>query len=759
MPVHDTLTDAVSNSATAYALSNFFSVTGATGNPAYLVVSALDRDEYTVGASGAVGSFSGDGQSLALTADGGDARAADIIYTWQASTDSYVNSSFGALSALDYTSSSSLNDVTNISLYGFSSLSQAESLAGSPYALIQDALPDYIGSTTFVTDPNDPAAPPAQATPDSIAATAARLVGDAWNMDGCWVLASTIAAESGAGLPVQSTAVAQPGAANGEWYVAYDGPVSVNANWQSLLRPGDVVVIATGADSGHITTVVSGNGTLAQLIDNITYVGANGQITNGAHDGSSNDILIAAAHPGPQEFSSVAANTVVVYALDTPLVTDKLTHASTNFGGTLALSSLASAADPQGKAITEYQVYIASSSDTLLLNGKVVAAYSAGSAATASSLASLVFEAGGASATSLSGTDTVYVRAYNGTYWGDWQPIGVALTSAAPKLGTPTAAQSWKQGAAVSLTLPPTLFTDPQKSALSYTATGAGGSALPRWLTFNASTLAFTGTVPVGSASFSVVVTATDTLGLSSSETFTVTVPALAPVVAAPTATQTITANQAFSLALGGHVFSDPQGEALTLSATLASGAALPSWLSFNAATGVFSGTGPDATAPVSVKVTAIDTSKLSVSETFTVDVHASAPVLAAQTPVQDLTLGQAVDLALPSATFTDPQGEKLSFTAALTTGGALPSWLHFNGSTGVFTGTAPNSQAALTLKITATDLSNLSASETLTLDFAPAGAGALVMAASVATGGGWPAPVHGLEALLGAGHGGLFHG
>jgi len=200
MTAKDTLTDAVSTSSKTYSLSSFFTVSGTSGNPAYLVVSALDRDEYTAGASTATGSFSANGTQLGLSADGGDARAADIIYTWQASTDSYVNSSFGSLSALDYTSSASLNDVTNISFYGCTTLAQANQLAGSPYALMQNDASGYLGSTSFVTDPNDTTTPPANATPDSIAAVAARFVGDAWNMDGCWVLASTIAAEAGSGL-------------------------------------------------------------------------------------------------------------------------------------------------------------------------------------------------------------------------------------------------------------------------------------------------------------------------------------------------------------------------------------------------------------------------------------------------------------------------------------------------------------------------------------------------------------------------------
>ncbi|MEJ0049399.1 MAG: hypothetical protein WDN04_27335 [Rhodospirillales bacterium] len=75
-----------------------------------------------------------------------------------------------------------------------------------------------------MTDPNFAGPAPGQATPFGIAAVAAQFVGQAWNNQGCWVLASTIAAEAGAGLPVQSTAVGVAGRANGEWAVIYNGP-------------------------------------------------------------------------------------------------------------------------------------------------------------------------------------------------------------------------------------------------------------------------------------------------------------------------------------------------------------------------------------------------------------------------------------------------------------------------------------------------------------------------------------------------------
>jgi hypothetical protein len=621
MPISEISSDAIVSGPATVSLSQFFTVTG-TANPAYLVVCALDRNEYTAAADGDTGSFSGNGNTLDLSGTGGDARGAGIVYTWQASTGQYVNATYGALSSLTYTASDSSHDMTNISLFETTSQSIAQSYASDAYSLMQADASGYVGSACVVTDPSFSGTPPSQATPDGIAAVAQSYVGDAWNMDGCWVLASTIAAEAGAALPVQSTALEIPGKANGEWIVAYNGPVSSSSNWQSLVHTGDIVAFVPAGGGGHITTCVSGSGSTAELIDNITYENYNGTIENSANDGSSSDIVVEAPHPASQEFAGANPADVVIYRLDTPIVTTPASGATALSGTPLALSSLISATDPASKSITEYQLYDSASGAHFTVAGLSETAQSAASAITVKTLSSVTLS------NTASGTDTVDARAYNGTYWGDWQTLTVtvaAFTPSAPKLGTPTANQTWQQGSKVSLTLPTSLFTDPQKEALTYTATGAGGAALPSWLSFNPTTRAFSGTVPHGMQSFPIVVTATDTSGLSTSETFVATVPAAAPTVAVTASPLVLAEGSSFTDTLPSGIFVDPQGETLTLKAGLANGAALPSWLSFNPATATFSGTAPATAQNLLFKVTATDTSALSVSETFALTVSKSA--------------------------------------------------------------------------------------------------------------------------------------
>src|SRR5262249_1217730 len=105
----------------------------------------------------------------------------------------------------------------------------------------------------------------------------------------------------------------------------------------------------------------------------------------------------------------------------------------------------------------------------------------------------------------------------------------------APVLTTQTANQNATVGSAFSLVLPANTFTDVDAGdTLAYTATSSDGTALPTWLSFDASTRTFSGTptsANVGTSS--IKVTATDLAGAATSETFNIgvsTTPPPAPV-------------------------------------------------------------------------------------------------------------------------------------------------------------------------------------------------------------------------------------
>jgi hypothetical protein len=199
----------------------------------------------------------------------------------------------------------------------------------------------------------------------------------------------------------------------------------------------------------------------------------------------------------------------------------------------------------------------------------------------------------------------------------------------APTVTSQTPTQTWKHSQSVNFTLAANTFTDPQHQALTYTATQSDGAALPSWLHFNSSTETFTGIVPGNAAGLVIKVTATDTSGLSASETFSVLTPAAPPIVATPTANQTWTKGQTLNFQLAANTFTDPQQQAMTHTATQANGTALPSWLHFNGTTDTFTGTVPTTASSFSIKVTATDTGGLSTSETFAVSIANATSLMA----------------------------------------------------------------------------------------------------------------------------------
>ncbi len=121
------------------------------------------------------------------------------------------------------------------------------------------------------------------------------------------------------------------------------------------------------------------------------------------------------------------------------------------------------------------------------------------------------------------GIDTVVVFATEGSSAGVRDTFTVSVANDTPQLVIRIADVSATTGNTFSLILSSN-FTDPEGSALTYTANLAGGGVLPAWLSFDAGVPSFSGTPLSGDVGASdVVVTASD--GSSSvSDTFTLTV-------------------------------------------------------------------------------------------------------------------------------------------------------------------------------------------------------------------------------------------
>jgi Ca2+-binding RTX toxin-like protein len=174
-------------------------------------------------------------------------------------------------------------------------------------------------------------------------------------------------------------------------------------------------------------------------------------------------------------------------------------------------------------------------------------------------------------------------------------------------------------------------ITDPDVwDSITYSITMPDGSAVPSWLTFDPMTRILSG-IPgagdVGTLQF--ILWGTDNYGYAAGEyvNMTIRVPNRAPVLSTALADQGAAEGAGFSYIVPSNSFTDPDGDTLTYTATLADGSPLPSWLTFNPVTRAFSGT-PTTTGTVSVKVTATDTGSLATYDIFDIVVT-----------VQDLTL------------------------------------------------------------------------------------------------------------------------
>jgi hypothetical protein len=150
---------------------------------------------------------------------------------------------------------------------------------------------------------------------------------------------------------------------------------------------------------------------------------------------------------------------------------------------------------------------------------------------------------------------------------------------------------------------------------------------------------------------------------------------------------------------------------------TLFPGAALPRSLSFDAASRTFSGTPGNAeVGNLNVRVTATDLSGTSVSDDFelTVSNVNDRPTLANPLADQNAAENAAFSYRVPTGSFADVDvGDTLSYSARLSSGANLPTWLSFDAASRTFSGTPGNAEVGnLNVRVTATDLSGTSVSD-----------------------------------------------
>jgi len=264
---------------------------------------------------------------------------------------------------------------------------------------------------------------------------------------------------------------------------------------------------------------------------------------------------------------------------------------------------------------------------------------------------------------------------------------------------------------------------DENDRIVSYTATLSDGSALPAWLSFDQTTRTFSGTpanYDVGI--ISVQLAAIDIPGAESMQVFDIEVvnvndaPELLNSLSDVQATEDIN----FEFVFSENTFTDVDaGDVLTYSAKLASGADLPSWLSFNAEARTFTGFPENSdVAVLDIQITATDNDGANVSDIFVLKVVNvnDVPELAYEIPDQEIDEGFDYSYTIPVNTFNDiDPGDELQLSVKQADGSGLPNWLIFDYENGRLYGTAEN-EGEINIVVTATDLAGAIVSDEYTL-------------------------------------------
>jgi YD repeat-containing protein len=271
----------------------------------------------------------------------------------------------------------------------------------------------------------------------------------------------------------------------------------------------------------------------------------------------------------------------------------------------------------------------------------------------------------------------------------------------------------------------PSVFADSDGDALTVSATLADGSPLPYWLSFEVVSypdgihLRLVGEPPADCVDGSVVsvrLQAADTLDQTASTTLAITLrqnqsPEL--IATLPTQQARVNSLSPYWLELPvANYFTDPEGDALTLSLLVPPGDPTSQWLTltYNAAAGVYilSGTPTDniQAGAHAFQIVATDASGASATLNVSLQVQTdNPPVYNTGIVDRSLSASRNFSFTLPADAFTDADGDLLIYSAGKegdrpqdreggadddADSGAVTSWLYFNADTRTFSGTAP---------------------------------------------------------------------
>ncbi len=175
------------------------------------------------------------------------------------------------------------------------------------------------------------------------------------------------------------------------------------------------------------------------------------------------------------------------------------------------------------------------------------------------------------------------VHLSNGQYFTLFQP-----STQPPVVANAIADITVAEDAAPNTIILSDVFADPENNPLTFSAISSNTSLVLAQVSNDTLQLRY---ATDSSGTARLIVSAFDGSSGSVSDTFNLTVNALndAPRLVSPIANVSVSTGSSFTLALNNN-FADPEDDAITYTATLADGSALPAWLSFDDAVPSFSG-------------------------------------------------------------------------------------------------------------------------------------------------------------------------
>ncbi len=246
-----------------------------------------------------------------------------------------------------------------------------------------------------------------------------------------------------------------------------------------------------------------------------------------------------------------------------------------------------------------------------------------------------------------------------------------------PTLSTPIPDQLAAIGNLYQFTIPANSFTAPPEETLTYSATKNDGSALPSWLSFVGPRLEFQGTphaLDRGVVPLQVI--AKDSKGGTVKSLFDLN-------IANALLEQTVRIGGSFLYAIPNDMITSPLGP-VNYSVTLNDGSPLPSWLNYTPSTLTISGVPPAGSDGIySILIKADDGLQKPALGALILRVGPNAaPELANPISSKTAQVGQKFSYAVPSNTFSDPNGETLNLRAQRANKRPLPTWLTFTNNT-----------------------------------------------------------------------------